>query len=152
MYACPTQEWYVYSVSYPEKDGIQDSLQAAALRILIQHSGLAGLSSKYSTTIWVTVAPSTSQGKWIPSPILTTYAFQFNFGDSDSRYMTASGPSPVFKEIGSKYDGPIDIGMIPIWRGGTLSFIACLSFRVRFFSFILLPKPSHPQKLTEYII
>ncbi len=98
------------------------------------------------------MAPSTSQGKWFPSPILTTYAFQFNFGDSDSRYMTTSGPSPMFKEIGSKYDGPIDIAMISIWRGSTLSFIARLGSRVRFFSFILLPKPSHPQKLTEYII
>ena len=34
-------------------------------------------------------------------------------------------------EIGSKY-GPFDIAMIPIWRGGTLSFIARLGFRVRF--------------------
>ena len=42
--------------------------------------------------------------------------------------------------------------MIPIWRGGTLSFCTRLGFRVRFFSFILLLKPSHPQKLTEYII
>ena|SRR6266403_4537231 len=42
--------------------------------------------------------------------------------------------------------------MIPIWRGGSLSFIARLGFRVRFFSFTLLPKPSHPQELTEYTI
>jgi hypothetical protein len=41
-------------------------------------------------------------------------------------------------EIGSKY-GPFDIAMIPIWRGGTLSFIARLGFRVRLF----LP-PSFP--------
>ncbi len=65
--------------------------------------------------------------------------------------MTTSGPCLIFKEIGSKY-GPFDIAIIPIWRGGTLSFIARLGFRVRFFSFILLPKPSHPQKLTEYIV
>jgi len=32
-------------------------------------------------------------------------------------------------EIGSKY-GPFDIAMLPIWRGGTLSFIARLGFRV----------------------
>jgi hypothetical protein len=41
-------------------------------------------------------------------------------------------------EIGSKY-GPFDIAMIPIWRGGTLSVIARLGYRVRFFSFLPLP-------------
>ncbi len=35
--------------------------------------------------------------------------------------------------------------MTPIWRGG-------MGFRVCFFSVILLLKPSHPQKLAEYII
>ena len=94
----------MYSVSYLEKDGIQDSLQAAALRILVQHSGLAGLFSKhYPTTIWDALPPSTSQGKWFPSPILTTYTFQFNWGDSDSRYMMTSGPCPIFKEIAPKW-------------------------------------------------
>ena len=94
----------MYSVSYPEKDGIQDSLQAAALRILVQHSGLAGLFSKhYPTTIWDAMPPSTSQGKWFPSPILTTYTFQFNFSDSDSRYMMTSGLCPIFKEIAPKW-------------------------------------------------
>ena len=33
-------------------------------------------------------------------------------------------------EIGSKY-GPFDIAMLPIWRGGSLSFISRLGFRVR---------------------
>jgi len=33
MYAGPTQEWFVHSVSFPEKVGIRDSLQASALRI-----------------------------------------------------------------------------------------------------------------------
>ncbi|KAN0120837.1 Metallo-hydrolase/oxidoreductase [Russula decolorans] len=47
----------------------------------------------------------------------------------DSGYMTTSGPCPIFKEIGSKY-GPFDIAMIPIWRGGTLSLIARLGFRL----------------------
>ena len=85
MYACPTQEWYVYSVSYPEKDGI----------VLF--------SKHYPTTIWDALPPSTSQGKWFPSPILTTYTFQFNWGDSDSRYMMTSGPCPIFKEIAPKW-------------------------------------------------
>ncbi len=62
--------------------------------------------------------------------------------------MTPSGPCPIFEglsvylpkmtvvtthtcvEIGSKY-GPFDIAMLPIWRGGSLSFVARLGFRVR---------------------
>ncbi|KAN0142001.1 hypothetical protein V8E53_000463 [Lactarius tabidus] len=47
----------------------------------------------------------------------------------DSGYMTPSGPCPVFEEIGSKY-GPFDIAMLPIWRGGSLSFFARLGFRI----------------------
>ncbi|KAH9954713.1 beta-lactamase superfamily domain-containing protein [Russula dissimulans] len=47
----------------------------------------------------------------------------------DTGYMTTDGPCPIFKEIGSKY-GPFDIAMLPIWRGGTLSFISRLGFRL----------------------
>lgn len=47
----------------------------------------------------------------------------------DSGYMTPSGPCPIFEEIGSKY-GPFDIAMLPIWRGGSLSFLARLGFRI----------------------
>jgi N-acyl-phosphatidylethanolamine-hydrolysing phospholipase D len=39
--------------------------------------------------------------------------------------------------------------MIPIWRGGTLSLIARLGFRVGFFPFL---PPFNPPKLTEYNI
>ena len=42
--------------------------------------------------------------------------------------------------------------MIPIWRGGTLSLIARLGFRVRLFSFLPVPNTSCPPKLTERII
>jgi len=63
-------------------------------------------------------------------------------------------------EIGSKY-GPFDIAMLPIWRGGTLSFIARLGFRVseRFspssLSNIPIPQPhltSHPIHAGEQLI
>ncbi|KAI9461912.1 Metallo-hydrolase/oxidoreductase [Lactarius psammicola] len=47
----------------------------------------------------------------------------------DTGYMTPSGPCPIFEEIGSKY-GPFDIAMLPIWRGGSLSFVARLGFRI----------------------
>ncbi|KAI9435417.1 Metallo-hydrolase/oxidoreductase [Lactarius indigo] len=47
----------------------------------------------------------------------------------DSGYMTSNGPCPIFEEIGSKY-GPFDIAMLPIWRGGSFSFVARLGFRI----------------------
>jgi hypothetical protein len=48
-------------------------------------------------------------------------------------------------EIGSKY-GPFDIAMLPIWRGGTLSFIARLGFRVSISLSLsnIPPHTSHP--------
>ncbi|KAA1131259.1 hypothetical protein PGTUg99_027967 [Puccinia graminis f. sp. tritici] len=36
---------------------------------------------------------------------------------------------PAFKEIGEKF-GPIDFSMIPIWRGGSLSFVSWAGLRV----------------------
>ena len=63
--------------------------------------------------------------------------------------MTQEGPCPAFKgninsnhlqhsrskfvlseDIGIMY-GPFDLSMIPIWRGGSLSFISALGLRVR---------------------
>ena len=35
----------------------------------------------------------------------------------------------LYVEIGEKY-GPFDVAMLPIWRGGTLSFIARIGLRV----------------------
>jgi hypothetical protein len=49
---------------------------------------------------------------------------------SDTGYMTETGPCPAFKEIGEKY-GPFDVAMVPIWRGGSLSFISAIGLRVR---------------------
>jgi len=43
--------------------------------------------------------------------------------------MTSSGPCPAFKEIGEKY-GPFDLAMLPIWRGGTLQFVARMGLRL----------------------
>ncbi|KAI0042728.1 Metallo-hydrolase/oxidoreductase [Auriscalpium vulgare] len=47
----------------------------------------------------------------------------------DSGYMTTNGPCPIFEDIGERY-GPFDVAMLPIWRGGTLSFIARLGLRL----------------------
>jgi N-acyl-phosphatidylethanolamine-hydrolysing phospholipase D len=52
-----------------------------------------------------------------------------NHMSSDTGYMTESGPCPAFKEIGTKY-GPFDLAMLPIWRGGSLSFLSAVGLRV----------------------
>jgi hypothetical protein len=75
----------------------------------------------------------------VPSSKVSSQSALFVFGEANMRLITT--------EIGSKY-GPFDIAMIPIWRGGTLSFFARLGFRVRFFSFLTPPYHSHPRKLT----
>lgn len=41
-------------------------------------------------------------------------------------------------EIGDKH-GPFDLAMVPIWRGGSLSWVTSLGLRVRPF-FLVLPK------------
>lgn len=43
--------------------------------------------------------------------------------------MTQHGPCPIFKEIGQRL-GPFNLAMIPIWRGGSLSFVAMLGLRL----------------------
>ena len=60
--------------------------------------------------------------------------------DADMRLFVQT----ITTEIGSKY-GPFDFAMIPIWRGGTFSFIARLGFRVRF----CLPSSHFDLRLTE---
>lgn len=48
----------------------------------------------------------------------------------DTGYTGVNGPCPVFKEIGKRC-GPFELSFIPIWRGGTLSFVSQLGLRVR---------------------
>ncbi|KAI0289145.1 beta-lactamase superfamily domain-containing protein [Russula brevipes] len=48
---------------------------------------------------------------------------------SDQELKFICTPAQHRSEIGSKY-GPFDIAMLPIWRGGSLSFIARLGFRL----------------------
>ena len=84
--------------SVEELGGIQDFLQAAALWIIVQHFGLAGLSSKHCQALMgEAVRPPTSQGN---CPLFHSFLrAHFNFGNSDSGYMTASGPCPIFKGL-----------------------------------------------------
>ena len=117
------------------------------------HSGLAGSPNKHSPAQLGQAVPLfTSQGEAFHrhSPFLVSVSNQA-FIRSDTGYMTTSGPCPIFEglvpislsfgwradgdsfsidvEILSKH-GPFDIAMLPIWRGGTLSCIARLGFRV----------------------
>ncbi|KAI5118427.1 hypothetical protein M0805_005511 [Coniferiporia weirii] len=47
----------------------------------------------------------------------------------DTGYIGSNGACPVFEEIGERC-GPFDLAMLPIWRGGTLSFISQLGLRL----------------------
>ena len=75
---------------------------SACLRILVRRSAPAGMSDKdYPTPMGETVRPSTLQVKCLLSPRILSAAdaFQLNFDDSDSGYMTTSGPCPTFKGL-----------------------------------------------------
>ena len=153
--------------SWRNKSKFRILCRSRLLRILVRRSGLAGSFDKqYPTPRGEAVPPSTSHGKCFPSPIFSAYAYQLNFDDSDLGYMATSGPCPILKvssqsalfvfgdadlrPVGTnnkhRYrlqirSGALDIAMIPIWRGGTLSVIARLGFRVHFF---LLSPTSQP--------
>jgi hypothetical protein len=133
--------------------------------MLGRRCGLAGLLNKhFPEQQGQIVRRSTSQGKLCHRfSIFTLVLISTQTYDSDTGYMTTSGPCPIFEglvpvffnclfvvlmpchffsritEIGSKY-GPFDIAMLPIWRGGTLSFIARLGFRVSISSFYILSR------------
>lgn len=63
-----------------------------------------------------------------PSPAPKRAAVYFA-GDTGYRADNSGPVCPAFAEIGSKY-GPVDFAAIPIWRGGTLSFISSWGLRV----------------------
>ncbi|EKM54953.1 uncharacterized protein PHACADRAFT_255196 [Phanerochaete carnosa HHB-10118-sp] len=70
----------------------------------------------------------------------------------DTGYMTHGGPCPAFAEIGERY-GPFDMAMIPIWRGGSLSFIAAMGLRLVSTELIdgLHASPAHAVRLHKDI-
>jgi len=51
------------------------------------------------------------------------------FFAGDTGYDTQRGHCPIFADIGGRY-GPFDLAMIPIWRGGTLQFIARMGLKL----------------------
>ncbi|KAH8114286.1 Metallo-hydrolase/oxidoreductase [Phellopilus nigrolimitatus] len=63
---------------------------------------------------------------------LTTTATQLGariYHAGDTGYMGTNGACPAFGEIGERC-GPFDLAMLPIWRGGTLSFVSQLGLRL----------------------
>ncbi|KAI0317529.1 beta-lactamase superfamily domain-containing protein [Amylostereum chailletii] len=77
--------------------------------------------------------PSTSLQDQHRSPIPTPTGETNNrvavYFAGDTGYMSPSGPCTFFDEIGSKY-GPFDLALLPIWRGGSLSFVSKFGFRI----------------------
>ncbi|KAH7102670.1 beta-lactamase superfamily domain-containing protein [Auriculariales sp. MPI-PUGE-AT-0066] len=47
----------------------------------------------------------------------------------DTGYGTPRGPAPFFADIGNRH-GPIDLAMVPVWRGGSLSFVAAMGLKI----------------------
>ncbi|GAA94938.1 hypothetical protein E5Q_01593 [Mixia osmundae IAM 14324] len=54
----------------------------------------------------------------------------FTAGDTGYRGPHHDIVCPAFKEIGQKH-GPIDLAFIPIWRGGSLSFVSTFGLRLK---------------------
>ncbi|KZV84141.1 hypothetical protein EXIGLDRAFT_700742 [Exidia glandulosa HHB12029] len=43
----------------------------------------------------------------------------------DTGYVTPRGPAPFFAEIGERF-GPLDLVLVPIWRGGSPGLVAAM--------------------------
>ena len=89
-----------------------------------QHaSARAGIDA--NATLWAGFVVEQSAGS-ASSKKATVYMA----GDTGFRGAPNGSTCPAFKLIGEKY-GPMDFSAIPIWRGGTLSFVSQWGIRVR---------------------
>ena len=91
-----------------------------------QHNSGRGLFDQ-ATTLWcgwvIERFVEDDQGK-------TRYGSVYHAGDTGYRRSAGSKDvCPVFKVIGDKFNG-FDLSFIPIWRGGTLSFISYVGLRL----------------------
>ncbi|TFK82222.1 Metallo-hydrolase/oxidoreductase [Polyporus arcularius HHB13444] len=106
------------SVELPRPDS-NDGIKTRFICCPAQHGSGRGMHDQ-GATLW---ASWIVQEGGANTPELTPMS------SSDTGYMTETGPCPAFKEIGDKY-GPFDLAMVPIWRGGSLSFIAAMGMRI----------------------
>jgi len=83
-----------------------------------QHNSGRGMLDQ-GATLWASWVVKQTVG------MLTTTVYHAG----DTGYMTENGPCPSFVETGQKY-GPMDLAILPIWRGGSLSFIASAGLRL----------------------
>ncbi|KAG8872348.1 hypothetical protein FRB97_007717 [Tulasnella sp. 331] len=113
------------------------SIVTAQLRITCvpaQHNTGRG-ANDYSKTLWcgwvieqkVSKPPTESPtDEWTS----TCRGAVYFAGDTGyRRYSHSTEVCPIFKEIGNRF-GPLDLSFIPIWRGGTLSFLSWAGLRV----------------------
>lgn len=78
------------------------------------------------TTLWAGFVTEQFANDSSSAPKRTSIYFA---GDTGYRADSTGPTCPAFRSIGEKY-GPIDFSAIPIWRGGTLSFISSWGLRV----------------------
>ncbi|KZV84850.1 Metallo-hydrolase/oxidoreductase [Exidia glandulosa HHB12029] len=71
-----------------------------------------------------------------PSAPMRRLASVYHAGDTG--YVTPRGPAPFFAEIGERF-GPLDLALVPIWRGGSLGFVAAMGLRL-----VHAPSPTNP--------
>ncbi|KAG8875701.1 hypothetical protein FRB98_007632, partial [Tulasnella sp. 332] len=113
------------------------SIVTAQLRITCvpaQHNTGRG-ANDYSKTLWcgwvieqkVSKPPTESPtDEWAS----TCRGAVYFAGDTGyRRYSHSTEVCPIFKEIGNRF-GPLDLSFIPIWRGGTLSFLSWAGLRL----------------------
>lgn len=100
--------------------GAQGQIKVAC--VPAQHaSARAGIDA--NATLWAGFVVQQTAGS---SKKTTVYMA----GDTGLRGAPKGSTCPAFKIIGEKY-GPMDFSAIPIWRGGTLSFVSHFGVRVR---------------------
>ncbi|KZS91257.1 Metallo-hydrolase/oxidoreductase [Sistotremastrum niveocremeum HHB9708] len=115
--------WQDVTLRIPDSKPSSPSSKVRFICTPAQHQSGRGVNDR-RTTLWASWVVE----QVIHSPNLPTRRVSV-YHAGDTGYMTSTGPCPVFKEIGEKY-GPFNISMLPIWRGGTLSFIARMGLRL----------------------
>lgn len=123
-------DWWEDRIFVPEQlpHAVVDREDQGAIRITCvpaQHaSARTGVDA--SSTLWAGFVVEQLAGTGSDAPERVSVYFA---GDTGYRGSPQGETCPAFKQIGERF-GPIDFAAIPIWRGGTLSFISQWGVRV----------------------
>lgn len=123
-------DWWEERLFIPEQlpDAVADRGTEGAVKVTCvpaQHaSARTGVDA--ATTLWAGFVVEQFAGEQSDAPERVAVYFA---GDTGYRGSPNGETCPAFKEIGKKF-GPIDFAAIPIWRGGTLSFLSQWGLRV----------------------